>query len=47
MPEDKRSDQQLDSGFKGCFPLLVPFVTVFVLIVLVLVGFWLWGKYVH
>jgi phosphotransferase system glucose/maltose/N-acetylglucosamine-specific IIC component len=49
MPENEPSEQQsgeqqLDSGFKGCLPLLVPFVTVIVLIILVLLGFWLWGK---
>lgn len=49
MPENEPSkqqpgEQQLDSGFKGCLPLLVPFVTVIVLIILVLLGFWVWGK---
>ncbi|HEV7646250.1 MAG TPA: hypothetical protein VGO50_20110 [Pyrinomonadaceae bacterium] len=46
-PEPQLGEQQLDSGFKGCLPLLVPFVTVIVLIILVLLGFWLWGKITH
>jgi len=44
MPETEPSKDQLDSGFKGCFPLLVPFITVIVLIILVLAGFFIWGK---
>ena len=44
MPETGPSNEQLDSGFKGCLPLLVPFVTVIVLIILVLLGFIIWGR---
>jgi hypothetical protein len=36
--------EQLDSGFKGCFPLLVPFVTVIVFIILVLTVMFVWHR---
>jgi hypothetical protein len=44
MSETEPSVQQPDSGFKGCLPLLVPFITVIVLIILILAGFIIWGK---
>jgi hypothetical protein len=44
MPETEPSKDQLDSGWQGCFPLLIPFVLVIGIIVLILLGFVVWGK---
>jgi hypothetical protein len=44
IPKNQPPPEQLDSGFKGCMPLLVPFITVIVLIILILAGFIIWGK---